>query len=347
MAFDHQSFLTAEPLFGRLRRLWEIGEREVISIFRRHLSFPSNLRLPIGDDASAVDLGSGIVGVLSTDMLVGKTDVPPGMTMWQAARKAVVMGVSDLAAKGARPLIALCSLGLPRDLTEGDITEVARGLDAGAREYGAHVVGGDTNESDDLVISCSFLGVCDGGGPVPRGGARPGDILAVTGLFGETAAGLKMLLEGLEAPPAIRDRLLRAVYEPRARLREGIALAQGKVVTSSIDSSDGLAWCLNELSAASRVGFTLTRVPVDEAAEGFAAIHNLDAMDLALYGGEEFELVVTIRPALWKRATEVIREVGGSLYRIGHATEEEHGIVLEKGGRERVIEPRGWEHFSR
>lgn len=277
-------------------------------------------------------------------MLVGKTDVPPGMTLWQAARKAVVMNVSDLAAKGVVPSIILCSLGLPRELTEADVVQIAKGLDAGAREYEAHVTGGDVNECDDITICCTVFGTCKKRKPVSRGGARPRDIVAVTGLFGRTAAGLKLILEKLDSPSALRKELLRSVYEPRARLREGIALAQGGVLSSSIDSSDGLAWSLHELSLASRVGFVLTHVPIADETRAFASTHGLDPVELALYGGEEYELVVTVKPSLWKRALKVVSEAGSSLYEIGYVTEKRR-IVLRMNGKEMPIEAKGWEHF--
>ena len=99
----------------------ELGERRIIEILLEQLEVMPGVPVPFGDDVSALDLGDGRLAVLKTDMLVGRTDVPSGMSLWQAARKAVVMNVSDLAAKGVRPTAILASLGLPRGLTEGDI----------------------------------------------------------------------------------------------------------------------------------------------------------------------------------------------------------------------------------
>lgn len=331
-------------LFEKLRKLHQIGEREIISLFRKHLTKPRKLPIPIGDDVSALKIGKNLLLAVTSDMLVGRTDVPPGMTLWQAARKAIMMTVSDMASKGVSPKIALCSLGLPRRLTEKDVVQIAKGLNAGAREYGAYVVGGDTNESDDLVISCSLVGICKEDEIVRRDGARPNDILAVTGLFGKTAAGLTILLRGLKAPPPLKKKLLDAVYLPKAKLREGMALAKSGALTSSIDSSDGLAWSLKELSIASRVGFTLSSLPVAKETRYFAKLHALTASDLALQGGEEFELVVTVKPDLWGKAVKAVRGVGGSLYEIGRVTKERK-IVFRKGAVEKKIVPRGWEHF--
>jgi len=301
--------------------------------------------VPFGDDVSAVDLGDGRLAVMKTDMLVGRTDVPPGMSLWQAARKAVVMNVSDLAAKGVRPAAILASLGLPRGLTEGDIKQIGKGLNDGAREYGAYVLGGDTNEASDLVISCATFGTCERQFFMRRSGAKPGDSVAVTGPFGKTAAGLKVLLESLPAPPKVKENLVNAVLMPQARLQEGLALAQTRAVTASIDSSDGLAWSLHEISRASNVGFMIEKLPIAQEAEEFAEAHGLDPADLALYGGEEYELVVTVKAELWKRVEEAVKMIGGCITKIGFATREPAILFKEKRGIV-PIEARGWEHFK-
>jgi len=284
------------------------------------------------------------LAVVKADMLVGKTDVPSSMTAWQAARKAVVMNVSDLAAKGVQPLALLASIGIPPDYKRVEIEQIAAGLNAGAREYGAYVIGGDTNEASDLIIDCLLFGICRRKDLMTRSGAKPGDILAVTGRFGGPSLGLKILLGTLEVQPKLREKLLESVYSPKARLKEGLALAKIGAVTASIDSSDGLAWSLYELSKMSGVGFTLETVPVATETQRVAKTRNLDANSLALYGGEEYELVVTINPRKWDKACMAIRKGGGELLRIGLVTKEPK-IVLRSGKMELQVEPKGWEHF--
>jgi len=301
--------------------------------------------IPIGDDVSAHSIGNGKIAVLKTDMLVDKTDVPQGMSLWQAARKAVVMNISDFAAKGVRPLAILVSLGLPRRLTEKDIKEIGEGLNAGAREYGAYVIGGDTNEASDFVISISLFGIAKKEKVMLRSGAKPGDIVAVTGFFGKTAAGMKVLLENFEAPKEILNVLVDSVLMPKVRLKEGLSLCQTGAVTASIDSSDGLAWSLYEISKASKVGFLIDRLPIAEEAEKFAKIHNLDPFDLTFYGGEEYELVLTLKTELWGKAEKAVKRIGGKLLPIGKVTAKRQ-ILFEVNGEKRVIEPRGWEHFK-
>jgi len=323
-----------------LKGVAELVERKIIDIILSKLEKMPEMPVPFGDDVSAVDIGNGKLAVLKTDMLVGKTDVPPGMSLTQAARKAVVMNISDLAAKGVKPIALLASVGVPRNLKKRDIEQMGEGLNIGAREYDTYVLGGDTSEASDLVISCAVFGIGEKRRIMLRSGAKPGDIVAVTGLFGKTSAGLKILLQHFSAPLRVRKHLVDSVLMPRARLKEGLTLAQTGAVTASIDSSDGLAWSLHEISRASGVGFSISNLPIAEEASELAKMHKLDPIELCLYGGEEYELVVTVKPMLWKRISKKV-----SLIKIGRVTKEKT-LVLKTGKKTFPIDARGWEHFK-
>lgn len=322
----------------------ELGERKIIELILECLDQMPNTPIPFGDDASAVDIGHNKLAVINMDMLVGKTDVPRTMSLWQAARKAVIMNISDLAAKGAQPLALLASIGVPPDLTETDIQQIGKGLNAGAREYNTYILGGDTNEASDLVISCMALGVCSKHHLIKRSGAKPGDYVAVTGSFGKPASGLKILMDDLSAPK-IRGELVDSVLMPKARVKEGMILAQSQAATASIDISDGLAWSLHEISRASNVGFHIDKLPIAPEVERFAKIHGFDPVELALYGGEEYELLVTIKPRLWQEAKKAVETVGGSLIKLGLVTKKKQ-LLLKTDGKPVSIEARGWEHFK-
>ena len=328
-----------------MRTISELGEKKVIETIMECLDKTPDMPVPFGDDVSAVDLDLDRLAVVKTDMLVGKTDVPPSMSLRQAARKAVVMNISDFAAKGVKPLALLVALGLPKSFKEEDVRQIGLGLNEGAREYDAHVIGGDTNEASDLIISCSLLGICPKHVLVKRSTARPGDIVVVTGSFGKTASGLKILLEGLSAPETIKKTLTEAVLMPKARLKEGLALAQSGALTASIDSSDGLAWSLYELSDASNIGFTIDNIPIAPEAYEFAENCDLDPLELGLYGGEEYELIVTVKPELWENAKRAVGNLRTPLTSIGRVTKEKK-LELKTEGRTRPIERKGWEHFK-
>jgi thiamine-monophosphate kinase len=321
-----------------------LGERKIIEIIQNHLDIMPEMPIPFGDDVAAYDMGKGKWAILKTDMLVDKTDMPQGMSLWQAARKAVVMNISDFAAKGAKPLAILVSLGLPRNYSRKDMEEIGEGLNEGAREYGTYVIGGDTGEASDLVISLSVFGIAEEGKVVLRSGAKAGELVAVTGFFGNPSAGLRILIDKLKAQPALRKVLVDSVLMPHARLKEGLALIQTTAVSSAIDSSDGLAWSLHEISKASNVGFLINKLPIAGEAKSLAEANKLDPLELTLYGGEEYELVLTIKPELWRKAKTAVEKVRGWLLPIGKAITEKK-VILDTGKTKCVIEPRGYEHF--
>jgi len=321
-----------------------LGEHEIIRIIQARLTSMPDMPVPFGDDVSAINLWGMQTAVLKTDMLVSKTDVPKGMSLFAAARKAIVMNVSDFASKGVMPTAVLAAVGLPKALaTKETVAEIAEGLNAGAREYGTYVIGGDTNETEDLIISISLFGTTSKR-PTLRSGAMVGDILAVTGLFGKSSAGLRLLLGNYQASESLRERLVDAVYNPMARLREGLALCGG-YVSATIDSSDGLAWSIHELSRQSGVGFLLDHLPVATEAAEFAAQNGIDPVELVLYGGEEYELVLTVAPSGWAEAQARVQAVGGCLIPIGKATSTSQ-VRLVLGGKELPVVARGWEHFK-
>jgi thiamine-monophosphate kinase len=321
-----------------------LGEHRIIQIIRKHLTPMHNMPIQFGDDVSGVNVDK-TVAVLKTDMLVAETDVPKGMSIWQAARKAIVMNVSDFASKGAKPTVALVALGLPNHFSRSDIEEIAKGLNAGAQEYGVYVIGGDTSQTSELIISVSMFGTAEKSALMLRSGAKPGDILAVTGFFGKSAAGLRLLLDHYSVETEKIKVLPESVLMPKARLAEGLSLENSGVVSASIDSSDGLAWSLHELARLSNVGFALNFVPIADEVKDFAKQNRLDASELALYGGEEYELVLTVKPEGWKAAVAAVEAVGGQLISIGKATKERQ-IILKVDNQKCQIQARGWEHFK-
>jgi len=309
-------------------------------------SFGTSRRAAVGfgDDISAVRLTNDQLAVLKTDMMVGSTDVLPGMTWRQAARKAVVANVSDLAAKGVRPYAGIVALGLPRTLTKKNVQGIACGLSEAAKEYGFPFVGGDTNESKDLVISIALFGLTEARKLMLRSGAKIGDIVAVAGEFGSASAGLRAVLDRTIKPDKLPRALSQAIYYPNAQLDVGLRLASTGAITASIDSSDGLAWSLHQLSEMSGIGIRVEKVPVSRAAREFASRFGYDASNLALYGGEEYNLIVTVKSALLRTAQIAAR---GRLKQIGFVTKKSEGVRLARTGGDVGIRMEGWEHFRR
>src|ERR1035437_8888161 len=184
------------------------------------------------------------------------------------------MNISDFASKGVQATAALVALGVPADFTQKNIKEIAEGLNTGAQEYGAFIIGGDTSETSDLIISVALYGTAQKSTLMLRSGAVEGDVLAVTGVFGKSASGLRLLLGGCLASKNAKA-LVDAVFMPKARLVEGLALGGCGTVSASMDSSDSLAWTLHELARLSNVGFELDEVPVAPEVKRFAELNGL------------------------------------------------------------------------
>ena len=328
----------------KTNKLRDLGERGLIRWFQDLITPYDKALLSGMEDAVAVPLNDEAI-IANSDMLVGSTDVLPGMSASEIAWKAGVMGLSDLAAKGAIPLGVIFSLGLPTDTEANFVAAIVGGLNYVCREHDTYYLGGDTNQCLDLVIDCTAIGKVPRNQILRRSGAKPGDLIATTGNFGYTGALFEALLRGYSEPAGLVAQIREPALHPKARLKEGQILAQSGFVSASIDSSDGLAWSLYELSSASRVGFQLDYLPIPEICEKFASANDLDPVDLALYGGEEFELIVTMAPEKWNEVETKVQQVGGSLIRIGSILEEPEK-VLRIDGKEKPIEPKGYEHFS-
>ena len=325
----------------------EIGERGVIDLIWSVLRLegnvdPAELELPPSDDASALRLGDGRFLILKADMFVRRTDAPPGMRHSQMGAKAVTINISDLAAKGATPAGFLFSLGLPKTYQEPQVKELIRGISKACLDYSSPVLGGDVGEARDLIVAGFAVGFSER--LVKRSGASIGDLVAVTGPFGDTGSAYKILLEGMDAPFALKRDLCRSVYGPKAKLKIGLAMAGSGAASSSMDSSDGLAFTLNELARSSSVGFALDHLPISSNALKFSKLTGEKANDLALYGGEEYEIVYTIKKGKWDLALEAARKAGGDLLRIGEVVPGQR-VTLTVDGKEMDIPARGWAHL--
>ena len=319
-----------------------LTEHEIICVLTNQFAGHPGIPLGFDDDVSAIPFSPKTWIIVKTDMLVGSTDVPPGMTVQEAARKAVVATISDFAAKGVKPQALMVSIGLPAPAKETTVQDIARGLGQAAREYDCKIIGGDTNQADDLVIDIVGVGLAKPKELVRRDGARPGDIVAVTGPFGKSSAGLRILISREKKDLAKYPSLVRAARRPEARLTQGITLAKSHGTSSSIDSSDGLAWSLHQIAEASSVGINLHTIPIATEVERYAKDHRLSALELALYGGEEYELVVTVKP----RSFNKLKRRVPSLRKIGIVEKKRFGVAAQIGGKQITVEARGWQHFT-
>ncbi|MBQ8179302.1 MAG: thiamine-phosphate kinase [Candidatus Methanomethylophilaceae archaeon] len=239
-----------------------------------------------GDDAAVIGGGT----VVSTDIVTFDRHFPAGMTYEQFGWYAAAVNFSDLAAMGARPTGLLAALALPMDLEAQAAYDIMSGMDQCAEFCGTGIVGGDTKVGPGIVTGTA-IGTMDGRRPMLRSGARPGDIVAVTGPVGGPAAGFLSLEHGVDAPEA-RDCL----YVPVPRVAEGMALASCGAVSSCMDLSDGLGTALRTICACSGVGMDveLDFIPRGPYVDEMAEVSGTPVEDILLGWGGEYELVFTI-----------------------------------------------------
>jgi thiamine-monophosphate kinase len=275
---------------------------------------------PVGDDCAVLDAPPGERLLATVDMLVEGVHFRVGdVDPFTLGRRALAINLSDIAAMGGTPRWCLVSLGLP---APGPFVErFYAGLADMARGHGVLVAGGNIARLPErTVIDITVLG--SAAHPVGRDGARPGDGIYVTGPLGRSAAGLRCLLSGNPSHPA----LVAAHLDPRPRVAEGRKLAT--VATAMMDISDGLAQDLGHICERSRCGAALdsAAIPIDAETRRAATELGLDPLDLALHGGEDYELLYTA-PA------------GAPGIRIGEVTAR--GLTLDG----HPLTPKGWDHF--
>lgn len=322
----------------------KIDEHSIIKIFLEVLGQPKPGYSRIGDDVAYLPAGGGEV-VVKCDMLVGETDVPQGMTCREAARKAFVSVVSDFAAKGVKPEAALVSLGIPPTLKLEDVRNLALGVKDAKEEFGFQFIGGDTNEAKDLVIDCIMVGRAER--IVERSGAKIGDVLLVTGDFGYTGAGLYILKRYGRVGSGFAERAISAVVRPKPPLELGLALAEKKLMSSSIDSSDGLALSLYTLAESSSAKIVIYNMPAAQELTDFCEEHGLNPEELVFYSGEEYEIVFTTPKENLDEVQRLAKSFGRYVRAIGEVTEGRSVVEFITSCKRKILERRGWIHLNR
>jgi thiamine-monophosphate kinase len=333
--------------------LEDLGEFGLIARLTRGLPQPPYVRLGAGDDAALLDCDDGSQIVATCDALVeGIHFVRAWATAEQIGRHALAVNLSDVAAMGGEPLAALVSLILPRATAVEWLDGLYAGLRAEAEAFGVGIVGGNVAATDGpLVVDITLLGRVPAGRALLRSGARVGDRLCVTGTFGAAAAGLLTLREpegvGGATDPAV-ERVRAALRVPQPRVSEGRALAAGAGVTAMIDVSDGLAADLAHLCERSGVGAVVEAdaLPILDATWDVARRYGRDAIELALQGGGDYELLFAVRPEQEARALAAASTAGCAATAIGTVTEAASGLRLRRGDGGWVqLEPQGWDHL--
>jgi thiamine-monophosphate kinase len=330
------------------------SEDELVAALRRLLAGDApGVVLGPGDDAALVEMGPHL-GILTMDLLVEGVHFQRDTTSARdLGYKAVAVNVSDVAAMGGSPRFGLVSLGLPSGIDPSWVVDLYGGMLEATSEYAMSLVGGDVSRAPGVILSVAVAGQVARGTAVKRAGARPGDRLVVTGSLGGAAGGLRLAqAPALEVSTAVGTEwgreLLRAQFRPLARVGEGQVLAL-EGATAMIDVSDGLTLDLSRLCRESEVGAAIDigRVPVAPELSELAAVLPVQPLELALGGGEDYELLATVRPGALEEASAKVRDrFGTALTDIGEIRLGEGIVAIEGDGSERPLEPKGWDHFA-
>ena len=329
----------------------EIGEFGFIERIEAGALPPAaGVRCGIGDDCAVLACENSRVRLITSDLMVeGVHFVVEGSDPGGLGHKLLAVNLSDVAAMGGEPREALISLAIPPELDVGYMERVYHGLRGLAARFGVNVVGGDTTRSTGpLVMNLTLTGEMDQDRVCYRSGANPGDLIYVSGTLGDSAAGLKLALgESVGLSNADREILLCRHHRPEPRVALGRALAASGAVTAMLDLSDGVASDLRHICRQSGVSAVIdgTAIPVSTAFRRFRELSDTGAHNLALSGGEDYELLFTV--AHGGRDDVEALAAGPGIACIGRIVSGDGRIYLENAqGPRTELEARGFEHFS-
>ncbi len=324
------------------------SEAELIRFLQQRFPPGGGVRVGIGDDA-AVLAGEGKRDwVVTTDLLVeGVHFLRAAQTPQALGWKALARSLSDIAAMGARARYALVALAAPASTPTEWVKDFFAGVGQLARRHRVRLAGGDLASAPQVVADVQIVGTVEKGNALLRRGARPGDIIFVSGTLGFSGLGLACLRARLASVGPLLKRAVRAHLFPQPRLRLAAALARRGGVTAMIDLSDGLSTDLHHLCEASRVGARIDaeEIPAVKLPPPVERRLRTNGLKLALEAGEDYELLFTLPKA---RAARLPKQLAGvKLTPIGEITPGRRIMIVGSVGRPLPLLPRGWDHFRR
>jgi len=327
--------------------LREIGEFGLINRIRKSMAASDpDLIQGIGDDVAVVDLGNKVL-LVTTDILIegihfDRSWIDPH----RLGKKALAVNLSDIAAMGGTPRYFLISLGLPKNLPLSFISSFYRGLKEGAKRFHVALIGGDTSLSQKIVINICLLGEGKKGELLFRKGARIGNDLFVSGTLGDAALGLKILQkEGLRGRAT---GLIGKHLSPCPRIELGHAISGHRLATAMIDVSDGLLIDTTHLLEESGVGARIweDRIPLSGLYRKWIHAYSKEPYEIALTGGEDYELLFTAPPEIKERISSLARSLKIAITRVGEILPRKQGLhIIRKDGKDYSPSRLGFQHF--
>lgn len=321
-----------------------IGEFGIIDRYARRLDRPSDrVLVGIGDDCAVLRPDSGRHLLVTSDMMVaGVHFLEEHTTPEDLGYKSLAASLSDIAAMGGEPLCFFVSLGPPASTEPSWVERFFNGMGNLSQRFNVPLAGGDTVRSERTVVDVTVAGQAEPGRILSRSGALPGDAVLVTGELGASAAGLALIVQGLAEGPLpgwvlhSAEKALLAHRRPMPRLNEAFVLAESGLVHSMMDISDGLAGDIAHVAAQSGVGaeIRVNSLPVPKWLSSIAALCKASAEEWSLYGGEDYELLLTAAPDAVERLQQALRgATGTNLTDVGHITDSPGVVMAETGVR--------------
>jgi len=328
----------------------DLGERALIARIQAHVATAPWVICGPGDDAAVIQPARGTFDVVTTDALIDGVHFDRRFVPFDAiGHRALAVNVSDLAAMGALPRAVLLSLALPPRLEVASFDLMLEGFLTVAADENVALIGGNiTSTPGPLMLDVTAIGAVRPRRVLTRDGARPGDEVYVTGRLGDAAVGLEQLrLAADGGAVSLESSATERYLRPRARVRAGLLLGRNRAASSCMDLSDGLADGVRQIAAASGVGMTIdaAALPIAPAVRRWQEANGRDPLAPALSGGDDYELIFTVRPNHRGRLRAVRKDLGDlPITRIGVVTRDRQ-LVLKDEASTREL-PAGYEHFT-
>ncbi|MGQ0797965.1 MAG: thiamine-phosphate kinase [Methanobacteriota archaeon] len=320
-------------------RLSDVGERQAIAILAK--IFDRGHPVGLGHDCGVVEWGEDYL-VITTDAVNPRTHVPEGASPSQVGWYLTAVNLSDIAAAGARPLGFVAALSLPAETDVDFLRGLGQGIEGCAREFGIPVLGGDTKQADVMSLAGTAIGRVRKDRVLLRKGARPGDVIVVTGELGRAGHAMRALSAG-----GGRSEALQTILHPYPRVAEGMVFSDSGAVTSCMDISDGLGATLAQMAAMTGLSYQVAWEALPKH-KGIATLPAAQAKEIALYSGGDYELVATVRPegleGLLARYQTERRADRNRITLVGKVGPAGPNLLVMRDGRE-PLGSKGWEHF--
>ncbi len=305
--------------------------------------------LSIGDDTAVFKKNDSVYYIATCDIQIQNTHFRiENTTHYNLGRRAMAVNLSDIASMGGTPLFALVSLGIPPNIKTEHFEQLYKGLCDQIGETGGHIIGGNLSKSSDIIIIDIFLlGEVEASNIIYRKGAQPGDRIFVTGHLGSSAAGFSILENENTALRITFPELVEAHLLPQPQMQTGRQLALSGYVTAMLDISDGLAGDLMHLCKSSGVGAQIyqNKLPISNSLTKAASLLSKDTLNWSLYGGEDYQLLFTVKP---DTPASVIEEISKKtkLTEIGTIISDKKMWLVDEYKNKQQLFPDSWDHFK-